>query len=115
MWESILENWIEIFCAGVASFAAGTLAWVIQRFRALTIAVRANGHDRLFRYGQFYIETNQITFEEMETLTEIYQGYHGLGGNGTGTEIYEKCKELPVVKVRTKWNPYYVGKDGYIK
>ena len=115
MLDLIQSNLLEIFCAGIASFAAGTLAWVVRRFQALTIAVRANGHDRLYRYGQFYIETNEITFEEMETLTEIYQGYHRLGGNGTGTEIYEKCKKIPVVKTRTKWNPYYVGRDGYIK
>lgn len=108
MWEVIRDNLVQIICAGVASFVVGTLVRIMRQFKSLAIAVRANGHDRLFRYGQFYIETNQITFKEMETLTEIYQGYHGLGGNGTGTEIYEKCKKLPVVKTRTEWNPYYV-------
>lgn len=108
MWEVIRDNLVQIICAGAASFVVGTLVRIMRQFKSLAIAVRANGHDRLFRYGQFYIETNQITFKEMETLTEIYQGYHGLGGNGTGTEIFQKCKELPVVKTRTEWNPYYV-------
>lgn len=108
MWEVIRDNLIQIICTGVLGFIAGALVRIMKHFKSLSIAVRANGHDRLFRYSQFYIETNQITFDEMETLTEIYQGYHGLGGNGTGTEIYEKCKKLPVVKTRTKWNPYYV-------
>lgn len=53
--------------------------------------------------------------EELEDLGEIYKGYHDLGGNGTITEIYERCLDLPIVKERTKWNPYYVGKDGFTK
>ncbi len=24
----------------------------------------------------------------------LYRGYHALGGNGTGTELYERVKEL---------------------
>ncbi len=114
MFDLIQSNIIEIICTAITSGAAGIILWLARRLRGLFVAVKADSHDKLFRYGKFYILTNEITFEEMESLTEIYNGYHGLGGNGTGTEIYERCLDLPVVKERTKWNPYYVGKDGYI-
>lgn len=114
MLEIIQENIIEIICAGASSAAAGVIIWIARRLKGLFVAVKADSHDKLYRYGKFYILTNQITLEEMESLSEIYDGYHGLGGNGTGTEIYQRCLELPVVKERTKWNPYYIGQDGYI-
>lgn len=115
MWETIQENMVAIICSGVASFAVGTLVWVVKRMRGLFVAVRADSRDKVRRFGKFYILTNQITMEELEDLGEIYKGYHSLGGNGTITEVYERCLDLPIVKERTKWNPYYVGKNGYTK
>lgn len=113
MLEILQENLIAITCSGIASFATGTLVWVIKRMRGLFVAVRADSRDKIRRFGKFYILTNQVTMEELEDLGEIYKGYHDLGGNGTITEIYERCLDLPIVKERTKWNPYYVGADGF--
>ena len=31
----------------------------------------------------------------------IYDAYHVLGGNGTGTEIYKRFKALPIKSVET--------------
>lgn len=107
MLEMIEEHIVGIVCSGIVSFAAGILVWVIKKLKSLFQAVKANSHDKLFRYGNFYILSDEITFEELESLEEIYAGYHGLGGNGTGTAIIEKCRQLPIVKERTKWNPYY--------
>lgn len=115
MWEMVQEHIVAIICSGVASFAAGTLVWVVRKLKGLFMAVRADSRDKIMRFGKFYILTNEITMAEMESLTDIYSGYHALGGNGTVTEIYERCLDLPIVKERTKWNPYYVGKDGFIK
>lgn len=113
MIEIIQENVVAVICSGIASFAAGTLIWVVRRLKGLFVAVRADSRDKIVRFGKFYILTEQITMEELESLGEIYNGYHALGGNGTVTEIYERCKELPIVKERTRWNPYYVGVDGF--
>ena len=69
----------------------------------------AIGHDDLYRFSEFYIQTNQITLRELKNLEHIYNAYHALGGNGTGTELFERCKELPIVEKRTKYNPYYIS------
>ena len=114
MWEMIRENIVAIICSGVASFVVGVLVWAIKSMKGLFVAVRADSRDKIRRFGKFYVLTNQITLEEREDLSEIYKGYSGLGGNGAIKELYEECMELPIVPERTKWNPYYVGKDGYI-
>lgn len=111
MAEIIQENFISIICAGIASIAAGIMAWCVKKLKGLVWSVMAIGHDKLYRFGEFYILTNQITVKELENLEHIYRGYHALGGNGTGTEIFEKCKELPVVDKRTKYNPYYTRQE----
>lgn len=113
MLDLIAKNLIEIICAGAASAAAGMVAWLVHRLKGLFAAVRADSRDKIMRFGKFYILTNQITAEELESLGEIYDGYHALGGNGTVTEIYSRCQKLPMVPERTKWNPYYVGVDGF--
>lgn len=115
MLEIVQENIIEIICAGVASFAAGALLWAIRMFNGMIAAMRADLRDKIRRFGKFYILTGQITMEERNDLGELYEVYHGrLHGNGTAAEIYEECMELPIVAERTKWNPYYVGKDGFV-
>lgn len=39
---------------------------------------------------------NYITVGELEYISEVYQIYHNLGGNGTGTLLYESLKELEI-------------------
>lgn len=84
-----------------------------ERARLREEALMALNHDMLYRNGKFYIHSKQITIDELKNLEYLYASYHALGGNGTGTEIYEKCKELPVVEKRTVMNPYYTGKKEY--
>lgn len=115
MLELIQENLVAIICSGITGFAAGVLVWAIRRMKSLFVAVRADSRDKIRRFGKFYVITNQITVEEREDLSELFNGYSGLGGNGAVKELYEECMELPIVPQRTKWNPYYVGRDGYIK
>lgn len=103
MIDAILNNFVEITCGAVLA----ALIAFFRMLKGLISAVMAISHDTLYRHGEFYVLTNEITVEEMKNMEYIYRGYHALGGNGTGTELYEKCKELPVVDRRTKWNPYY--------
>lgn len=111
MWELITNNFIEIMCAGIASAATGVLVYCVRMMKGVMLSVKAMGHDKLYRFCRFYISTNEITIEELENLEHIYKGYATLGGNGTGQELFEKCTKLPIVEVRTHYNPYYVNRD----
>ena len=107
MVDLILNHIVEIVCTTITGGVFAMISLLYRRIKGLIEAVMAINHDQLYRMGEFYILTNQITVNEMKNLEYLYRGYHALGGNGTGTEIYEKCKELPVVDRRTKYNPYY--------
>ena len=46
-----------------------------------------------------YIELMQkgyVTFEELENVNEVYEAYHNLKGNGTGTKMIEEIRNLPL-------------------
>lgn len=63
---------------------------------ALKEGVLALLHDRLYQGCRYYIHNGRITDEEMRNMEYLYNGYHALGGNGTGTELYERVKRLPL-------------------
>ena len=104
MLEDISENIISILCTIIMTGAIGVITRLFAQFRGLSQAVMAINHDRLYQACTFYILKNQITIDELKNLNYLYEGYHTLGGNGTGTELYEKCKDLPIVEKRTKWH-----------
>lgn len=40
-----------------------------------------------------------VTLDDIEEMEEVYRLYHDeLGGNGTGTRLYESFKNLPINK-----------------
>ena len=103
MLEIIRDNFLEFFCASAAAAPSALIIRLYNRFRGLLTAVLAINHDRLYQVCSFYLRTGQITVEELKNLEYLYKGYHALGGNGTGTELYIKCRELPLTEKRTRW------------
>ena len=107
MWELIQGNIVEVVSTTIVTVAVGILVGIVRKLQWLFVGVRADLKDKIIRFGEFYILTNQITLEELENLTELYKAYAGLKGNGTAKEVYERCAKLPLVDERTKFNPYY--------
>lgn len=54
-------------------------------------------HDRLLELCKMYLRVKEITIDELENLTGLYESYKDLGGNGTIKKLYEKIQNLPVV------------------
>lgn len=107
MLEVISDNFIGIFCTLIITGTVGVITRLFRQFQGLSKAVMAINHDRLYQACTFFILTGEITIDELKNLEYLYEGYHALGGNGTGTELYEKCKDLPIVEKRTKWHESY--------
>lgn len=80
---------------------------LVPAVQRLDSGVLAINHDRLYQACTFFILTGEITVDELKNLEYLYEGYHALGGNGTGTELYEKCKDLPIVEKRIKRHESY--------
>lgn len=67
---------------------------------ALKTAMIAILHDRLFHICNVYLLMGYIPVEKSEEILDnakiVYEAYHTLGGNGTGTEVYSKFKGLKI-------------------
>lgn len=64
--------------------------------RYLTEGVRSLLRDRLVQaYNHTVHQKGYCPIYEKENITDMYQQYHKLGGNGTVTQLYEEIMELP--------------------
>ena len=52
----------------------------------------------LIRDGEKYIEQGWIPIYAKEAYEKAYKAYHGLGGNGSITELYENVIDLPTIR-----------------
>ena len=101
MIEFIAKYWLEvafgvIVCAMSAGFRITTKKIKERKTEqdAIKDGVLALLHDRLYQGGTYFIRQEEISTAEMKNIEYLYRGYHALGGNGTGTELYERVKEL---------------------
>ena len=109
MAEFIAEYWLEVL---FGLFASGLLTWSRNlqkklktrdaKQNALEKGMIAILHNILVKECKKYLELGFIPVEESEDIIEniktIYEAYHGIGGNGTGTAIYEKFTKLQIRK-----------------
>lgn len=98
MLEWLAKYWLEWLFALMGSGVLALATYVrgrLKRIDALEKAARASLYDRLYYlYGKF-MQQGWVPVKDFENITGIYEGYHGLGGNGVGTELYEELSELP--------------------
>ena len=58
--------------------------------------VKAMLHDRLYQSCRYYLHQGYVDVEGLTNVGVIYEAYHELHGNGTGTNLYERVESLPV-------------------
>lgn len=98
MKEFIVEYWIEVLFGTATTILGGfchKLKKKVDKQNLIEAGMLAILHDRLYQLGREYIEREWITLEELKNMEYLYNSYHDLGGNGTGTEIWERVKNLP--------------------
>lgn len=64
--------------------------------KALKVLMRSQLVDA---YGMYVSDGNPLTVERKHELTELFQVYTALGGNGTGKAMYEALSEVPITIV----------------
>ena len=52
-------------------------------------------HDRIFTIYTECRKKGYASVEDLRNIDYLYQPYHRLGGNGTGTELFERIKAMP--------------------
>ena len=82
--QFILEYWAQWAFA----LMGGAVLAAIPKIKALWQAVLALLHH--------FLSLGHITPDGLRNLTYLYKTYHTMGGNGTGTELYNRAKALPI-------------------
>ena len=101
MMDFIIKYWLEVLFGAILLFLSFGLKQLKKEFQEqadLKEGLIAILHDRLFQSGMFFLNKGEISLTELNNIDEMYKAYHKLGGNGTGTEIYERVKELKLNK-----------------
>lgn len=58
--------------------------------------IQALLHHQLYQDCQRLLEEKCVTPTELCDIEKIYESYHALGGNGTGTALYNRILSLPI-------------------
>lgn len=98
MPEWIAHYWVQWVFGLIGSGILALAFYVRDRFKridAMEIGLRASLYDRLYYLHGKYMLVGWISVPDLENITGIYKGYHGLGGNGVGTKLYDDLHKLP--------------------
>ncbi|WP_144242052.1 hypothetical protein [Leuconostoc mesenteroides] len=93
-------NWVSMIAGAVVALTGTSIfGWFkigATQLKLLKNASLATLHSQLYEKGKLYITRGSITLSELDDLEYTWQAYKGLGGNGTGEKIYQKCRELTI-------------------
>jgi hypothetical protein len=91
----ISAHWMEgaIWLLGIGW---GYLIKKVTEYRTIKDGLLAIMHDRLYQLCTSCIQQGSIDTACLKNLEYLYRSYHSLGGNGTGTELYNRAKALPI-------------------
>ena len=89
---SILIRWLIPFICCVF------ITWINTyhgKNKAMREGVRSLLRAEIIRAYEKYTERGYCPIYAREPLTKVYEAYHAMGGNGTGTDFYRKTIALP--------------------
>lgn len=95
--EVLVPILVAIFASsGLWSFLLYIAQRRDQKQDTRTKAILVLLHDAVYRNCERAIRRGYTTLMEFDNITELYNVYHSMGGNGTGTELYERVRKLPI-------------------
>ena len=115
MIEFIKQYWLQFIFGGVVSILSISVKYLFNSLKKeqkdrnkkveeeskeqelLKEGVLALLHDRIYQSCQYHIHNDSITVQDLNNLEYLYRGYRGLCGNGTGEELYKRCKSLRIL------------------
>ena len=90
----ISAHWTE-WAIGLLGLGWGYLVKKVTEYKTIKDGLLAIMHDRLYQSCTYYIKQGHIDMGGLKNIEYLYKSYHALGGNGTGTELYNRAKALP--------------------
>ena len=95
MVEFIVQYWLQMICGAVFTYMVSVIQKSKRESNAQRIGMRAILRDRIIQSYNHYIEKGFCPIYARENVSNMYEAYHNLGGNGTVTSLYHKLQELP--------------------
>ena len=92
----ILKYWVEALFGAIIAALTSRYRNLVKKNKAIEEGVVALLHDRLYQACNHFIAKGYIDTSGLKNLEYLYRAYHALGGNGTGTELYNRAKALPI-------------------
>lgn len=103
MIETIKKFWVEALCGAVLTGLGFSVRFLWSKVKRehteqekIKEGLMAILHDRLFQSCKHFICKGDISVDELKNIEYLYNGYAGLDGNGTGTELYNRVRGLPI-------------------
>lgn len=103
MTEWLTRYWLEaVFAAILAAFGIGyrKLSCRVKENEAIKLGVTALLWNALYQIYNDAEKAKEISIDALKNAENIYNQYHALGGNGTGTELYTRLCDLPTRKTK---------------
>lgn len=90
---TLAASWIRTACEHMGDESAAR--------EAERMALRALLRNELVRMHREWVEQKgYITLEALEYARQTYEAYHAIGGNGTGTKLFEDMEALQIKEER---------------
>lgn len=94
--KELVINYVVEFLLGVLSAALlARLRKQKKESESLRDGMLSLLRAELIRSGEKYIERQYVPIYAKDAYDKAYLAYHGLGGNGTMTQLHAKVMELP--------------------
>lgn len=103
MQDWILKYWLQVLFGaliGALTLAYRKLACQVRQQDAIRLGMMALLWDRLYQIYNECEAQGFISIDGLKNVENIYCQYHALGGNGTGTELYQRLCNLPTRNAR---------------
>ncbi|MEG1180203.1 MAG: hypothetical protein RR911_05590 [Oscillospiraceae bacterium] len=98
--DFIIEYWLECIFSGLIAVLGLAVRLVCVRLKRLAYVehgLQALLKDRIIQAYNHIIKQGYCPIYALENISEMYEQYHLLGGNGTVTRLVEELKQLPTL------------------
>lgn len=103
--EFVLSLIGEIVLTGtiaVLSYSYKRISRKIAEQEKVKDGVVAILQDRILSVGTSLIAKGEVSISELRNFENLYSVYHSLGGNSTGTEIFNRVKSMDILSNETE-------------
>lgn len=94
----IINYWAQFLfssCLGVLSFVVKLMFTRLKRLSLVEHGMQALLKDRIIQAYNHTIKQGYCPIYSLESILDMYEQYHSLGGNGTITRLVAEIQQLP--------------------